>query len=149
MMKSEWFERTAGGSARSIPASVNATVPVVRAAARVDVEFLTEPIDFPFQIAVLQLRDGIDVRALEVQVPDEKSAQMRRVGYAAGFAERREDGDGAQDGDAQPRRHPEHDQQDRALREIDRIREQQSVDRAGGADDVDVLQRPGEPERQQ
>src|SRR6478672_5447291 len=142
MMKSEWFARTEGGSARSIPASVNATVPVVRAAAGVHIEFLTETIDLPFQIAVLHLRDGIDVRVrtLEVQIPDEESAQMRRVGHAAGFGERREDSDGAQDGDAQSGGHPEHNQQDRALREIDRVREQQSVDRAGGADDVDVLQ---------
>src|SRR4030095_9545262 len=137
-MKSEWFERTEAGSARSIPASVNATVPVVRAAAGVHVEFLTKTIDLPFQISVLHLRDGIAAGTLEVQVPDEESAQMRRVGHAASFAERREDGDGAQDGDAQPGGHPEHDQQDRALREIDRVREQQPVDCARGSYQLSV-----------
>src|SRR4029453_58067 len=123
-MKSEWFERTEGGSARSIPASVNATVPVVPADAGVHVEFLTKTIDLPFQIAVLHLRDGIAAGALEIQIADEQSAQMRGVGHAAGFAERREDGDGAQDGDAESGGHPEHDQQDRTLREIDRVGEQ-------------------------
>ena len=74
---------------------------------------------------------------------------MGCVGDAAGFAERREHRDGSEDRDAEPRRHPEHDQQNRALRKIDRVGEQQPVNCAGRANDVDVLQLTGERERQQ
>src|SRR6185295_2402982 len=79
--------------------SVHAPIPIVGAAARVDVELLADAVDLPLQIAVLQLGERIHPRALQEDVGDEESAQVRGVGDAAGLAQRREERDRAHDRD--------------------------------------------------
>src|SRR5712691_9595603 len=58
-------------------------VPIVRAAARVDVELLADAIDPPPQVTVLQLAEWIPPRAFEVQVRDQQPSEMCRVRDAA------------------------------------------------------------------
>ena len=115
-------------------------VVVVRAAAGVDVELLADAVDLPLQVAVLQFRQRMHRRALEEEIADEQPAEMRRVRDAARLAQRREERDRAHDRDEHLRRDREHEiHVDRAIGEVERVGEQQPVDRARRADDDRVL----------
>src|SRR5438093_13197388 len=110
--------------------SVDASVPIIRAAARVYVELLAaaDAIELPLVEAVAHFEDRMDIPVLEEQVTDEQAAKVRRVCDAARIAQRRYERDRAENRHAPFRRHPEHDQQDRLIGEIHREGEQQPED---------------------
>src|SRR5581483_4924802 len=92
---------------RDTRALVYATVPVVRAAAGVDVELPAHAVQSPLVVAVLVLENRVDARALQEDVGDEQSAEMRRVRDAARVAERRHERDRPHDCDEDFRRNRE------------------------------------------
>src|SRR6478672_8907563 len=62
--------------------SVDPAIPVVRSAALVHVELAAHAADLPFQVAVLQLRDGAEPGQpprLQVDIPDDEAAEVREV----------------------------------------------------------------------
>src|SRR5262249_48086518 len=63
--------------------SVDAAIPIVRAAAGVDVELLADAIDLPLQVAVLDLRDRVGAYAFQVHVADRQTAEVGRARHAA------------------------------------------------------------------
>src|SRR5579872_1216058 len=130
---------------------VDASVPIIRASAGVYVELLpgADAIQLPLVEAVADFENRMDAAVLQIQIADEQAKQMRRVRGAAGVAERRVQGDRSENRDAPLRRNPEDEQQDRAFREVHRVREQQPVNRARRADDRNVAQLLGELERQE
>src|SRR5215831_11371466 len=101
--------------------SVNATVPIVRASAGVYVELLADAVDLPLQVAVLDLGPRVNAPALQEEISDGETAEVRRVGYTARIAKRREQRDRAHDRDADFRGHPEDDHQNRALWKVHRV----------------------------
>ena len=130
---------------------MDAPIPVVRAAARVDVELLSRAVDLPSEIAVLELAERIHMRALQIHVRHDETAEMRRVRDAAASAgERRIERDRAHDHDEVLRRDREqHHVVDRTVGKVERVCEQQPVDRARRADDVRPVQLLRCGERQQ
>src|SRR5580765_6199858 len=118
---------------------MHAAIVIVGAAARVDVELLANAVDLPLEVAVLQFGNGVYPRALQQQITDDQAADVRRVRRATGLRERGQQRNRAEDRDADLRRYPEDDHQDGPVRKVERVGEQESVDRAGGADDHRVL----------
>src|SRR5258706_4105584 len=105
-------------------------VPVVGAAARVDVEFLANAVDFPLQVAIFQLRQWMDPSTLQEEIPDDESAEMRRVRNAAANPKRRIERDRANnEHEVLGRNRKDEIEENRPLGKIHRVCEQQSVDR--------------------
>src|SRR5262245_31787157 len=74
------------------PSLMDATIVVVGAAARVDVELLAHAVDLPLQVAVLDFRHRMHPPALQVHIAHRQAAKMRDGRDAARVAERREQG---------------------------------------------------------
>src|SRR4051812_14724027 len=111
--------------------SVDPAIPIVGAAARVDVELAADAIDLPLQIAVLELGERMNARALQHRVADDDAAEMRGMRDAAA----REEGNRADDHDEVAGRNREDEIEiDRAIRIIEAVREQQTEDRPRRAD---------------
>src|SRR3954452_101191 len=64
---------------RFVPRLVDAAVVVVGAPARIDVELLPDAVHLPLYIAVLDLGDRMEARALQEQVADDQPPDVRRV----------------------------------------------------------------------
>src|SRR5689334_24616542 len=111
---------------------MDAPIDVVRAPTWIDVELPPHPIDSPLEIAVLELRQEMNAAALQIEITGDKPTKMCRMGdAAAGTAHRREQRDAAHDRDEVFRRNRKDEvEQDWSIRKIQRVGEENSVDRA-------------------
>src|SRR5204863_8754039 len=77
------FHGASGVRRRKVSGSVDSPIPIVRAAAGIDVELFARADDLPPQVPVLQLAERIDAGAPEIQVRDQQPTEMGGVGDAA------------------------------------------------------------------
>src|SRR5438309_267891 len=104
-------------------------------------------VDLPLQIAVLQLANRVNARALEEQIGNQEAAEMSRVGDAAGSSQGSVKRDCADDENEVLRGDRKHDVVDESIGEVEPVSQQKAVDRAGRADDDLMVELAGELER--